>query len=102
MTIHSPPQKWASGAFKLVNIIVYIYLAYGLLLIAGESTILNSITDFNQHMRILTPYMSGHDRDLLISEWSQMRGFDDYQNIYGKIIEIAEINDLKLYRNHHY
>ncbi|GJC04537.1 hypothetical protein ACSZNV_10520 [Aeromonas hydrophila] len=97
-----PTPSWAPKAFTLVKTVIYTYLMYGLLIIAGESTVLNTITDFNQHIRILTPYMTENERKLIISEWSQMRSSKDHQKIYDKLIAVADKNDIKLYRNHHY
>lgn len=97
-----PTPSWVPKVFTLVKTVIYTYLMYGLLIIAGESTILNSITDFNQHIRILTPYMTENDRELIISEWSQMRSSKDYQKIYDQLVAVADKNEIKLYRNHHY
>lgn len=94
--------SWVPKVFTLVKTVIYTYLMYGLLIIAGESTILNSITDFNQHIRILTPYMTENERELIISEWSQMRSSKDYQKIYDKLVAVADKNEIKLYRNNHY
>ncbi|MFQ2591709.1 hypothetical protein IL332_02255 [Aeromonas caviae] len=94
--------SWAPKVFTLVKTVIYTYLMYGLLIIAGESTILNSITDFNQHIRILTPYMTENERELIISEWSQMRSSKDYQKIYDKLVAVADKHEIKLYRNNHY
>lgn len=97
-----PTPSWVPKAFILVKTVIYTYLMYGLLIIAGESTILNAITDFNQHIRILTPYMTENEKELIISEWSQMRSSKDYQKIYEKLVAVADKNAIKLYRNHHY
>ena len=94
--------SWVVPAFVVLRIFVWFYLGWGLLYVAGESTVLNSVTDFKQHIRILSPYIEPTEKDLLISEWSQMRSAEDYDNIYGKLGSLAEKNNLTLYRNRQY
>ncbi len=96
------PPKWVPAAFVGIRILVWFYLAWGLLYVAGESTVLNAITDFKQHVRIVSPYIESKEKDLLLSEWSQIRGIEDYNNIYKNLIKISKENDLTLYRNRQY
>ena len=93
------PPKWVPKTFFAARILVWFYLGWGLLYVAGESTVLNAVTDFKQHVRIVSPYIEPEEKDLLISEWSQMRGVEEYNEIYKKLIEIAKEHDLTLYRN---
>lgn len=93
------PPKWVPAAFVGIRVFVWFYLAWGLLYVAGESTVLNAMTDFKQHVRIVSPYIEPGEKDLLLSEWSQMRGVEDYNNIYKKLSEISKDNGLTLYRN---
>tara|TARA_R110000851_G_scaffold192613_1_gene343350 strand:- start:1565 stop:2194 length:630 start_codon:yes stop_codon:yes gene_type:complete len=99
---NTQPPKWVPVTFFGVRMLVWFYLAWGLLYVAGESTVLNATTDFKQHLRIVSPYIESKEKDLLLSEWSQMRGIEDYNNIYKKLIEISKENDLTLYRNRQY
>lgn len=94
--------KWVPKAFLVARIIIWLHLSWGLLYVAGEATVLNAITDFKQHVRIVTPYIEPKEKDLLISDWSQMRELADYNNIYKRLAEIAKENDLKLYKNKQY
>jgi hypothetical protein len=91
--------KWVSKYFLGVRIFIWFYLAWGLLYIAGESMVLNAVTDFKQHVRIVSPYIDPKEKDMLVSEWSQMRSLDDYNGVYKKMIEISEEHELTLYRN---
>jgi hypothetical protein len=95
----SPHPKWVSAAFVGIRMLVWFYLAWGFLYVAGESTVLNAITDFKQHIRIVSPYIEPKEKDMLLSEWSQMRGLEDYNNIYKKLIDISDKHNLTLYRN---
>jgi cell division protein FtsL len=92
-------SKWVPKAFLGFRIIIWLHLSWGFLYVVGEATVLNAITDFKQHIRIVAPYIESKEKDLLISDWSQMRKLDDYNDIYKKLIEIAKENDLKLYKN---
>ncbi|EOC1803863.1 hypothetical protein ACI1G1_001572 [Vibrio cholerae] len=94
--------KWVSPLFFSLRAFVFFYLLYGLIIIAGEITILNSIDNFNQHIRIITPYISKDEKEMLISEWSQMRNAKDYNVIYEKLAVIAKDNNLVLYKNKNY
>lgn len=95
---NNEPSKWVPASFFFAKTFIYSYLAWGLLLILGEVMILNSITNFKQHIRIVTPYISQSEKDMLMSEWSQMQGLNDYNIVYEKLIEIAKENDLKLHK----
>ncbi|MGX9417663.1 hypothetical protein ACWU4D_09955 [Vibrio sp. WJH972] len=98
----SSPPKWVPAIFIGMRMLVWFYLAWGLLYVAGESTVLNAITDFKQHIRIVSPYIEPKEKDILLSEWSQMRGLEDYNNVYKKLIDVSEKHDLTLYRNRQY
>lgn len=95
-------SKWVPKLFLGARIIIWLHLSWGFLYVAGEATVLNAITDFKQHIRIVTPYIEQKEKDLLISDWSQMREIADYNNIYKKLVEIAKEHNLKLYKNKQY
>ena len=88
--------------FLLTRIVVWFFIGWALLYVAGESLVLNSVTNFKQHIRIVTPYIDQNAKELLISEWSQMKTADDYIQVYDKLIERAKENNLELYRNKQY
>lgn len=91
--------KWVPAAFVGFRIFVWFCLAWGFLYVAGEAMVLNAITDFKQHVRIVSPYIETKEKELLLSEWSQMRGIEDYNDIYKNLIEISKVNGLILYKN---
>ncbi|HEY0922737.1 hypothetical protein [Rheinheimera pacifica] len=93
---------WAPKAFLAIRMIVSLFLLSGLLFIAGEVTVLNAINDFKQHVRIITPYVTREQKDMIISNWSQMRSLEDYNKVYEKLLTVAEENNLKLYKNRAY
>ena len=86
----------------LINFVIIIFFIIGFFFIMGESMVLNDISNFKHNLRILTPYMSGTEKDMIISEWSQMDSFDDYRNVYNKLNEIAKNQNIKLQFNRFY
>lgn len=96
------PHWVAQKVFLIMRIIISIFLLNGLLFITGEVIVLNAISDFKQHLRIVTPYLDDKEKDLIISDWSQMRNLDDYNEVYKVLLEVAKENKLKLYRNRTY
>lgn len=96
------PHWVAQKVFLIMRIIISIFLLNGLLFITGEVIVLNAISDFKQHLRIVTPYLDDKEKDLIISDWSQMRSLDDYNEVYKVLLEVAKENKLKLYRNRTY
>lgn len=94
--------SWIPKAFLAVRLIVLFYLFNGLLFIAGEVVVINAISDFKQHVRIINPYISNEEKEVIISQWSQMRNLEDYNKVYEGLISVAKENDLKLYKNRSY
>jgi hypothetical protein len=94
--------RWVPKAFFAVRMMILFYLLSGLLFITGEVIVLNAISDFNQHIRIITPYVTEEEKDMVLSKWSQIRGLEDYNNIYGELLKIAKENNLTLYKNKTY
>jgi hypothetical protein len=60
------------------------------------------VTSFDQHMKILTPYMSSEQKAQIISKFSLMKSEDDYLKIYEGLNSIAKANDIILPENPSY
>ncbi|MEZ8775433.1 hypothetical protein [Vibrio sp. 10N.247.310.17] len=60
------------------------------------------VTSFDQHIRIVRPYIQEHEVDLLQSEFAQMHGENDYLVIQNKLEYIAAENQLLLPDNQVY
>lgn len=97
-----PTPKWVPFALLFTKLVVWFYLLWALLFLAGESIVLNATSDFKQHIRIVAPYINEQEEELLLSEWSQMDSLEDYNNIYKKLGTTAEDNQLMLKRNLNY
>jgi len=97
------PSPWMKKvAYFLIQFIIPLYLLYGLVQISGEVIVLNAITDFKQHMLIVTPYIEKDEKEKLLSQWSQMRSIYDYNKVYERLVVVAKANNLKLYKNRMY
>ena len=94
--------KWVPFALFFTKLVVWFYLLWALLFLAGESIVLNATSDFKQHVRIVAPYINEQEEEILLSEWSQMDSLKDYNDIYKKLGTIAEENQLMLKRNLNY
>lgn len=96
------PLWMKKGVYIFFQTITIPSILYGLIQISGEVIVLNTITDFKQHMLIITPYIEREDKDMLLSQWSQIRTMDDYNKVYERLIDVANKNELKLYKNRMY
>lgn len=92
------PLWMKKGVYIFFQTITIPSILYGLIQISGEVIVLNTITDFKQHMLIVTPYIEREDKDMLLSQWSQIRTMDDYNKVYERLIDVANKNNLKLYK----
>jgi len=54
------------------------------------------IQSFEQKIKIITPYTDSLNKDKLISDFSRMRNYDDYQKIMNEIQTISEKNNIEL------
>lgn len=54
------------------------------------------IQSFEQKIRIITPYTDTLNKNMLISDFSRMKNYDDYQKIINEIEKIAEKNNIEL------
>lgn len=97
-----PIPKWVTYGFIFAKLLVWFYLFLALLFLAGESIVLNATSDFKQHVRIVAPYITDQEEEVILSEWSQMDSLEDYNNIYKNLIAIAKENELVLKRNQNY
>ena len=83
----------------LFNLGIIIFFLCGMLFVMGESMILNDIANFKHNLRILSPYMTVTEKEMIISEWSRMNSFSDYKNIYKKLNKLAKDQNLELHYN---
>ena len=101
--VKNEPSPWVKKlAYLFVQFVIPLYILYGLLQISGEVIVLNAITDFKQHILIVTPYIEREEKEKLLSQWSQMRSIDDYNKVYEPLVAVAKEHNLKLDKNRMY
>lgn len=60
------------------------------------------VTSFDQHLRILTPFMSDRERVKIVSDFSRMTSESDYKNVYAALNGVAAENKITLPENPSY
>lgn len=89
-----------------VAIIGFLMVSYALLMLSYAAFTYNLqhgiITSFDQHVRIIAPYIEGREKEMLVSEFARMQSESDYLRVYEKINKIANENDLILPDNPSY
>ena len=56
----------------------------------------STIMTFEQKIKILTPYITPNEKDLLISKFSLMNSYQDYKNITAEIEQLAKEKNIML------
>ncbi len=84
---------------KFISIITIII--FGITWVMSDIK-LKTIQSFEQQIKIITPYIDQHTKELLISDFSRMKNSSDFDRIKNTIISIAEKNSITLpkTRNH--
>lgn len=101
-----PPVQDLSRGSKLAlragTYTVWCYLLLAFIHLIGEVITMNAMVDFRHHMRILSPYFVEGQEKAIISRWSQIQSYSDYQRIYRDLESVAKANSIKLKPNHMY
>jgi hypothetical protein len=81
-------------------VVLYVTFFFTCIFLLTTSSINKKTTSsFNQHLRIITPYITTQEKDLIISEFASMKSQKDYRMLYDKINAIAVKNELELPKN---
>jgi hypothetical protein len=76
-----------------------VALVWLIFIVEGNYIQLSLVSSFEQHMRVLAPYMSDQRYKLFLSEWSRMTDETDYVKIYSELNAIAAENKIVLPEN---
>ncbi|PPC76965.1 hypothetical protein C4K68_12685 [Pokkaliibacter plantistimulans] len=57
------------------------------------------VTSFDQHIKIVTPYISEKEKQFIVSKFSMMNGESDFKSVYAELDKIASENKLVLPKN---
>jgi len=82
--------------FYLFCIIISLSLTF---FISTKFYQLSLISSFKQHVRIIAPYISEQEEEVLISKWSLMKNSHDYEDINAALDKIAKQNNIILPSN---
>ncbi len=80
---------------------VLFFISASILLSSGVANFiqLSIISSFKQHLRIIAPYISDAEEEIIVSQWSLISSESDYQEIYTKLNNIASDNGIELPEN---
>ena len=84
---------------KLINALAALVVFMNLILIITIHIKKVTITSFHQHLRVISPYISDEEEEIIISDFSRMESIEDYEKIRAKLDSIATENDIKLPKN---
>lgn len=87
-------KKTSLKKLKIPLLAIMLLISIGALILGDIK--LKTIQSFEQHIRILTPYMETHKKELLISKFASMNSHDDYILIQSELNRIAEQNGITL------
>lgn len=85
---------WITKILPLVFVI--IINIFGVLQLVSSHIKVSSINTFDQRIRILTPYISELERQLLISRFSSMTTYNNYRKIMHDLETLATNNNIIL------
>ncbi len=63
---------------------------------------LRTILTFEQQIKIITPFVDQHEKDVLISDFSRMQSSTDFEKIQNSIDSIARENKITLPKTRHH
>lgn len=105
INIESQPQdkgKRPSFGSAASAVVMLVTLIWGSMVIGANWVQLGVISSFQQHVRILRPYMDDVTEEAIVSEWSMMSSKADYDRVQAKLERIAEQQSIKLPENRLY
>ena len=92
--IYRKEEKKRRSIIKAMRIssIFAIFISLFLLVwgIADDIVRISTIKNFNQKIKILTPYIGEKEKDILISEFSLMKSREDFEVLQNKIDSIGQ------------
>jgi hypothetical protein len=88
-------RKW------LIAITTALAIFYFCVIMILWSSRFNMITtaSFQQHLHIISPYLTENEEKLIWSQWAQMKSRADYLRIYERLNDVATKNNLSLPNN---
>jgi hypothetical protein len=92
-------EKLAGAAFVILGAVAFFWFC---LVTGSQVAQLSLITSFQQHVRIVAPFIDDDAEERLISDWSRMQSKAEYDAIQRRLRAIAEVNGIQLPPNRLY
>lgn len=94
-------QLESNGVFYRYFIVAlcFICTVLGIVTISAGYIQLKTISSFQQHMRIIAPYISEGEEKIIFSQWSLMKSHSDYESVYAIIRSKAKEHNIVLPEN---
>ena len=83
--------------YKTSKYTAYFFLViFPISFMVGSHLKYSSIMTFEQHIKIISPYINQYEKDLFISKFASMQTYDDYRMVMIKIDSVALKNKILL------
>ena len=92
-------KKTSTNFAVLVGALYLIFSFYCIVIIAANYIQLRTISSFQQHMRIIAPYINEGEEKMIFSRWSLMKSHADYESVYATIRSKAKDHNIVLPEN---
>lgn len=95
-----PSQEKPKSKSKIATLIPLLFIFFASIFVSVDSYIrLKTSSTFNQYINVVSPYITDHERKVLIARFSSMRGVADFDNVMHQIEGIAKANNVVLPTN---
>ena len=84
------------SASFIAGLLFFIIGIYGASDVASNYVQLSAVSSFKQHLRIIAPYITSDEEEMLISKWSLMKSQNDYYFINSQLESVALKNNIEL------
>lgn len=92
--------NYSTMAYRIISGILFLLLsAFGIIFLTANYVQLRTISSFQQHMKVIAPYISESEEKMIYSRWSLMKSHADYEAIYSVIRSTAKDHNVVLPEN---
>lgn len=93
-------SKKGSKWYRILSGLLLIIFSLSIVVVFSANYIqLKTISSFQQHMRIIAPYVDDSEMKTIYSRWSLMKTYSDYEAIYTEIQSHAKQHNIELPEN---
>lgn len=99
LRVGGKPKKFITVTLFLMSLFFVGLMSYSMWSYQFQYKI---VTSFDQHLRILAPFMSDRDKLKIVSDFSRMKSESDYKSVYSVLGGVAAENNVTLPENPSY